>query len=315
MADARGTADPLRPGHGVGAPARRENGTVLDVAIGYLDGQINELLTQGPEVRSGSPEAVHDMRSATRRLRSALEIYGSLFEVGRRRSLGHELKWLARVLGRPRDAEVVRERLRSRIGELPEELGTERVAGPIEQRIGAAYDVAYARARKALKSKRYHRLLEDLGDFRDHPPGTDGARRPAISAAAGLVNHQARIVDRAHRAMVRSTPGHARDVALHRLRKATKRLLHGAESVAGIHPKHALALARTARRLQRILGNHQDSVMTRVILDSLTADPALPADTRLACRRIRDAEEGIARTAAKTYARSRRKSPALRLRR
>ncbi|MFL4473805.1 CHAD domain-containing protein [Paeniglutamicibacter sp. MACA_103] len=315
MADARGPADPLRPGRGSGARARRENGSVRDVAIGYLDGQVTELLTQDPEVRSGSPEAVHDMRSATRRLRSALEIYAGIFDPHATADLGHELKWLAKVLGRPRDAEVVRERLRARIAELPKESGTERVAGPIEQRIGAAYDVAYARARKALKSKRYHRLLEDLGDFRDHPPATDRARRTAISAAAGLVNHQARIVDRAHRAMVRSSPGHARDVALHRLRKATKRLLHGAESVAGIYPKHALTLARTARRLQRILGNHQDSVMTRAFLDSLAADPDLPADTQLACRRISDIEEDIARTAAKTYARTRRKSPALRLRR
>ena len=315
MADARGPANPPPPGHTSGDPAARKDGTVLEVAVGYLDSQIKELLIQDPEVRSGSPEAVHDMRSATRRLRSALNIYGCLFDAAPRHRLGHELKWLARTLGRPRDADVVRERLRARIDELPGDLGTERVAGPAENAIGAAYDLGYARARKALNSKRYLRLLEDLKSFRDRPPATDRARRPARIAAARLVNNQARAVDRAHRAAVRTPPGRARDLALHRLRKDTKRLLHGAESVAGIYPKRALSLARTARRLQRILGNHQDSVMTRAFLDSLAADPALPQEARRAYRQIRDLEEDIARRAARKYARTRRKSPALRLRR
>ena len=314
MADVLRSGKPLRS-RASGATADRGQNSVLGVAIDYLDRQIAELLVQEPRVLSGGQDAVHDMRSATRRLRSALEIYACLFEAGPSRELGHELKWLAKALGRPRDAEVVRERLRARLRELPGELRTVAVAEPIEHGIDAAYDAGCARVRKALKSKRYRRLLEELAHFRDNPPATDLARRPATPAAAGLVNDQARVVDRAHRAVVRSNPGHARDLALHRLRKDTKRLLHAAESVAGLHPKRAPALARTAHRLQRILGTHQDSVMTRKFLESLAADPDLPEEARLACRRMLDIEEGLARTAAKQYARARRKSPALRLRR
>ncbi|MBV1777626.1 CHAD domain-containing protein [Paeniglutamicibacter sp. ABSL32-1] len=315
MAKIRGHGNLLRRPGTSRSSAAGKTATVLSVAIAYMDGQIAELGTQEPGVRSGSPGAVHDMRAATRRLRSALDIYGHLFETSRRRSLGHELKWLAKALGRSRDAEVVRERLDDRLAELPAKWRTEVLAESLERAFGDARDAGHRRVGKALKSRRYRRLLEDLGRFRDDPPTREPARRPAGTEVAASVNDQARIVDRSHRAMLRAKPGHDRDVALHRLRKDTKRLLHAAESAAGIHPKRAAALARRSRRLQKILGNHQDSVMTRAFLESLAADPALPEETRRACEKIIKREEDIARSAARQYARARRTSGALRLRR
>ncbi|GAA1884626.1 hypothetical protein GCM10009715_33580 [Paeniglutamicibacter psychrophenolicus] len=315
MASDRLPTTRLRRARGSLAAAALSEESVLRMALDYLDLQYAELLAQEPLVRSGIPEAVHEMRSATRRLRSALDIYGCLFGAGPRQELGHELKWLARVLGRERDAEVMRERLQARLGELPEKWRTAAACEPIEHAIGAACDAGRTQVLQALVSARYRRLLDDLARFRGHPPATGRAFRPASTDAAGIVNNQGRIVDRAHRAMLRTRPGHARDLSLHRLRKDTKQLLHAAESVAGIHPKHAPALARTAHRLQRILGNHHDSVMTREFLDSLTADPALPEEVRYACERIRELEEELADSAARQYSRARRKSQALRLRR
>ena len=305
----------LRRARGWPAAATRGEESALRMATDYMDLQFAELLTQEPLVRSGLPEAVHEMRSATRRLRSALDIYGCLLGAGPSQKLGHELKWLARVLGRARDAEVVRERLRARLGELPDQWRSEAVTGHFEHAIGAACDTGRARIIQSLGSDRYRRLLEDLARFRDHPPATGFAGRPTRTAASGILNNQGRIVDRAHRAMLRTRPGHARDLALHRLRKDTKRLLHAAESVAPIHLKHGPTLIRTAHRLQRILGSHQDSVMTREFLASFTADPSLPEEVRYACERIRELEEDLADSAARKYARARRKLPALRLRR
>ncbi|WP_411733381.1 CHAD domain-containing protein [Paeniglutamicibacter sp.] len=315
MADAKGPVDPPRPGREPGTQVARKNGPVLGVAIDYLDGQITELLTQDPEVRTGSPEAVHEMRSATRRLRSALEIYRSLFDARATKRLGDELKWLTRILGRPRDADVMRERLRAHLRELPEELKTGLVAGPIEHVLGREYNSGYIQVRESLETERYRRLLADLQNFRDHPPATDRARRPALAEGVRFVNNEARRLEGAHRAAARTLPGHARDVALHEVRKGTKRLLHAAESVAGIYPKRAKGLARRAHRLQRILGSHQDSVMTRAFLDSLAAGQDLPEESRRAYERIRETEEAIARSAAKKYAKSRKKDPPLRLRR
>jgi CHAD domain-containing protein len=314
MADSQGAEDQQHPGGTKSSPGARKRGPVLGVALDYLEGQLRELLIQDPEVRAGSPEAIHDMRSATRRLRSALKIYRSLFDARAAKELGSELKWLARVLGRPRDADVMRERLRAHLRELPEDLNTGVAAGPMEHVLGTEYNAGYIEVRKTLESERYRRLLAELGSFRDHPPVTDKAALPALTQGAKLVNKQAKALKRARRAAARTPRGPARDSALHEVRKDAKRLLHAAESVAGIYPKQAKILSRGAHRLQRILGSHQDSVITRAFLDSLAASQTLPEAALLAYGRIREVEEDIARKAAKKYAKSRKKDPPLRLR-
>ena len=315
MAKVRLPATRMRRVRGFRAAADPGQAPVLRVAIDYLDRQYAELLIQASRVRSAEPDAFHQMRSATRRLRSVLDIYGSFFDSRSSQELGGELKWLAKVLGRARDAEVVRDRLQTRLRELPERLQTVSVSGPLAYALDAACDAGRIQVLQALDSTRYRRLLEDLARFHNRSPTTSRALRPAVATATGLVNNQARIVDRAYRAMLRTDPGHSRDLALHQLRKDTKRLLHAAESAAPINPKRVRGLIRPAHRLQGILGNHQDSVMAREFLEFLMADPALPEDARLACERIRELEEGLAASAARQYSRARRKLPALRLRR
>ena len=66
------------------------------------------------------PEGVHQARVATRRLRSDLRTFRSLLRSGFVSSLRDELGWLARILGEVRDGDVLVERLRRRVGELPD---------------------------------------------------------------------------------------------------------------------------------------------------------------------------------------------------
>lgn len=226
------------------------------MAIDYLELQYSEILAQERQVCYGLPEAAHEMCSATHRLRSALDICGHHFDAPPRQKLGHELKWLAKVLGRDQDAEVARKRLQARCMELPRSWQAADVSAPIEQAIGAGCDTGRAQVLQAFESTRYIRLLEDIARFRETLLATGPAFRSACTEVVGLVNNQARSVARADPAIARTPPGYDRDIALHRLGKATKQRLHAAEPVAGIHPKHVSALARTAHRLQRILGNH-----------------------------------------------------------
>jgi hypothetical protein len=67
----------------------------------------------------------------------------NLFDKSEVKKLADELKWLARILGRARDAEVMRERLRQYLGDLPEEHSSDALPGPIEHELGAAYDTGY----------------------------------------------------------------------------------------------------------------------------------------------------------------------------
>ena len=313
LARALGGAFPPERATGTGKP--RKKGPAIDVVTAYLDVHVNALLSNDAGVRLELPDAVHQMRSTTRRLRSALSTYADLYTKDAAQGLGAELKWFARILGLPRDAEVMRDRLRQRIDDLPESLRAGPVPEPMEREIGTAYNVDYRELLKVLESDRYYRLLDDLERFRDDPPASPRASRPARSVTAKLVNGLAKRLDRAHKSVARTKAGSDRDVALHHVRKEAKRLLHVADSVAEIHGKRARKISLRAHRLQRTLGDHHDSVMVRALLEELVTDPTLPEGTVKAYRRILKIERDIARAAAKKYSKTRKKLSRLRLHR
>jgi CHAD domain-containing protein len=299
LARAIGGAWPRERGTGKGPP--RKKGPAVDVVTAYLDERIQELFTHDPGVRLETPDAVHQMRSATRRMRSALATYRKLFGASGAKNLRDEIKWLARILGRARDAEVMRERLRQHLGELPGEGSSGALPGPLDHELGASYDASYQEVIATLGTGRYYRLLDSLEDFRDHPPATHLASRPARKVTAGRVDKSAKRLGRARKAAARAAAGADRDAALHQVRKDAKRLRHAAESVAGIHGKRARKLGKSARRLQDILGDHQDSVMARALLARLAAAPDLPADTARSYAGLLEIEERIARDTEDQY--------------
>jgi len=313
LARALGGFFPPEPVAGTVAP--RRNGPVLEVVIAYLDGQVTEMLIQDPRVRLGIPDAVHRMRSATRRIRSTLSTYHSLFTKAEASRLRRELTWLAGILGRLRDAEVMRERLRQRIRDLPKGCRAGPASGQIEHELGTAYNASHKEVLKTLVAERYYRLLDDLERFRAAPPATSRAFLPAHKETARLVNKMAKRLGRAHKTAMRAERGAARDTALHQVRKDAKRLQHAAESVTGIHGKRARALYKGARELQTILGTHQDTVMARALLNELSAAPALPKETRRIYRRIQAVERHIALASEKKYVKARTKASAVRLHR
>lgn len=78
-----------------------------------------------------------------------------------------------------------------------------------------------------------------------------------------------------------------------------------------LHSKHAIALGHRVRKLQRILGNYQDSVMTRAYLEKVVPDPDLPPETGQASERIISVERRIAEAAERQYLQVRRNFPDL----
>lgn len=77
-----------------------------DALTAALCDDIDRLLTAEPEVRRDAADSVHQMRVATRRLRSILRSYTGLLDPGATNEVRTELAWLAGVLGVARDAEV-----------------------------------------------------------------------------------------------------------------------------------------------------------------------------------------------------------------
>ena len=112
-------------------PPLTGHSSAAEVVLCYLRDQVQAIARCDPLVRRDKPDAVHQMRVATRRARSALQAFGSIIDKEATRPLCEELKWLAAALGQARDTEVMLDRLNASLAGIPSAL----VAGPVEARI------------------------------------------------------------------------------------------------------------------------------------------------------------------------------------
>lgn len=243
--------------------ALHSNPTVGDLLSSYVADHVVLLQRQDELLRSGDQEGVHQLRVAARRLRSALTTYSPILERDTVTELCAELRWLGRVLSEARDAQVLRQRLTALVAELPTEL----VLGPVVDRITDELQeklrAGRAHADEALDGERYVRLLDRLENFLVTPPFTRAATAGARELAPELVQaelHTLRKRDRIHR---RATSPRDRDLSLHEVRKSAKRLRYAAETVQPVYGKRATRLAARAEALQELLGEHQDSLVSR----------------------------------------------------
>lgn len=234
-----------------------------EVVLAYVRDQVAAISRYDPLVRRDEPDAVHQMRVATRRARSALQAFGATVEREATRPLCAELKWLAAVLGQARDGEVMQARLTAGFAAVPPTL----VVGPVEARITAHFTAELAQAGKtalrALNGQRYLQLLDDLDTLLADPPLTPQAERRAGKVLAKPVRQAERRLQRT----LAAVPGaEDRDAAIHEARKATKRARYAAEAAVPALGGAARRQAARAKELQQLLGDHHDSVVARTVL-------------------------------------------------
>lgn len=216
--------------------------------------QVAQLLVWDRAVRADAPDSVHQMRVTTRKIRSLLQSAEDAFGITDGAWVLDELRQLANVLGVARDAEVLAERYERSLAELPEEL----VRGPVHGRLveGAKrrYSSGLRRSLLAMRSPRYFRLLDALeGLTAAAPPGAPGEQAPVnTDSAYKRLRKAARAADDADDS--------SHDEALHRIRKAAKRLRYTAAATG------ADKVSERAKDIQTLLGDHQDSVVSRAHL-------------------------------------------------
>ncbi|MFG1806075.1 CHAD domain-containing protein [Streptomyces sp. NPDC049040] len=247
-------------------------GTAGQTATGYLHAQLTAILALDPAVRRDEDDAVHQMRVATRRARSALKSFRKELDRAVTDPLGAELTWLAAVLGAERDREVLAERLAERLGDLDPELAT----GAVQDRLHALAARSSTASRTALlrtlDGDRYFALLDTLEAVIAAPPYRRGARKPAAEAAAATVRRDHARLRRGIEAALALEPGEDKDVALHEARKSAKRARYSGEAVQPVLGAPAKAHTGRMKKLQQLLGEHQDSVLCRIALTGAGAD-------------------------------------------
>ncbi|MFH8471811.1 CHAD domain-containing protein [Streptomyces sp. NPDC018000] len=261
------TAPERKPDKGAGG--RTGQPTAGDHVLAYIRHQTEAIVTLDPAVRRDLPDSVHQMRVATRRLRSAMRTYRKILDRGVTDPLGAELKWLAAELGVDRDQEVLDARLRARLDALPGTL----ILGPVRGRLriwsAARRGGSRRRTVGVLDGKRYLALLESLDALLAAPPLLPAASRaPEQALPRAVLREYERLTTRVGHAL-ELPPGHDRDLALHDARKAAKRARYAAEAARPAIGKPAMRFAKRMKDLQTLLGDHQDSVVARDALRTL----------------------------------------------
>jgi len=230
------------------------------VVLAYLRDQAETLKALDPMVRRDEPDSVHQMRVTTRRLRSTLRSFKRVIGGDH---LAAELKWLGGVLGEARDAEVLDDHLQAMLRTVP----VEQLIGPVQARVQIHFAPVRVGARTAvlaaLDSQRYFSLLDEMDQLIDEPRFSPRAARPARNVLPREVRRPYRQAGQWMARARRAEPGPPRDVALHEARKAAKRARYAGEVAAPAIGRQAARFTAQVKKLQSVLGAHQDAVIAR----------------------------------------------------
>ncbi len=191
------------------------------------------------------PEGIHTMRTAARRLRSAVRFLGGHLDAAERGSLKIRLRTLMRVLGPVRDLHVLAGAVRG-MGELqPDE------AKSLAESVEVRGERPTAAALAYLDGDEYRVLMADLESSRR----VDAPGVPAAAAAP------ARLFRAIGEALARrpASWNDAPDEDLHEARKSVKRLRYALEAFRPAFGRPLASAAERCRSLQDALGRIQDA--------------------------------------------------------
>jgi CHAD domain-containing protein len=241
----------------------KPSASAADVVKAYLKVQVAKLRELEPKVRADEFDSVHQMRVTTRRLRATLRSFGPVIPRPATSKVAAELKWIGGLLGEARDGEVLPGHLLASLEPVPVEL----LIGPVQARVQGHYASRRTSARevviKALDSVRYAKLLANLDQLAHDPPLGPKAAAPACDVLPAAVRKAYRQASRRMRLARRAPRGQARDVALHETRKSARRARYAAEAASLASGRPAKKFARQMKKVQSVLGDHQDTVIAR----------------------------------------------------
>jgi CHAD domain-containing protein len=236
--------DPGPPELAADAPAGEALGRALVV-------QHRQLVEHDPGTRLGTdPEDLHRMRVATRRARAFLRAARDLVEPEWDEALRAELGWLGSLLGPARDADVLYGHLSAALAGLGDESAAHQA--PLLRALERERSGARRAAVTALTRKRYFALLDRLGE----------AGRPPLVAEtdvrlADLWWDEFRRTRKAFAVLDDDSP----DDELHAARIRLKRARYSAELAAHELGAAGERFVAAAKKLQDVLGEHQDAVV------------------------------------------------------
>jgi len=212
---------------------------------------------------AGAPEAIHQMRVALRRLRSAMSMFKPLLEGPETEALRAELRWLQQTLGAARDWDVLMADTVAPLGDMLGGLsGYERLCALIAERRQEARGLAMAE----LATSRLPKLMLRLSFWIDQAgQGSPHAGQPVPDLARA-------VLDRRHRKVRKdmSRFGELSVEGRHQCRIDIKKLRYAVDFFSGLYPaKRGQRLLPLLAALQDRLGALNDIAVARDKLEAL----------------------------------------------
>lgn len=269
-------------------PAPPEDGDAIGHLRALLVKQYDAILANDPGVRLGEDiEALHKLRVATRRSRALLRASRGLVASGWAEPLRAELKWLGGLLGPVRDLDVLLEHLDSEAASL--EHDDARAFRRLRARLVSQRTHDRNELLEAMRSERYFRLLDTLAGAGEAPDGELPKPLTEIAgqAFAGL------------RKAVKALPRRPADDELHAVRIETKRARYAVELAAPDLGKKGAKFVERAKKLQDVIGEHQDAVVAENRLRELALRGG--GKTGLAAGRLVERQRQRKREARRAY--------------
>jgi CHAD domain-containing protein len=242
-------------------------GTAL---LAALRSDVDRLVSSEPDVIADKYDSIHQMRVATRRLRSVMRSYKKVLPATEGSEIRTELKWLATLLGEPRDAEVLAERFGNLLSIQPDDL----VIGPLEDRLVGTqrrrYEAGHAVVVEALDSKRYRNLRSRLEELVISNLDSKLADAPATDVFTECLTRDYERVRQDVR-MQFAASAEDRIEALHDVRKSAKALRYSGEAAAAVLGEPASQVASAAKSLQTVLGDWRDAAEAQAHIAEVAA--------------------------------------------
>jgi len=235
--------------------------TVAEAFKAVMWASLAHLEANEPGMLAGEdPEFLHQTRVALRRLRAALGVFSPPIPESEAEALSSELKWVASNLGPARDWDVF---ATETLPPIEAEFGAHGELRAFDMRCGKLRRQANAKARRAVSSKRYKRLMLSLASWiatetwsapSQTAPG-DELGNSVTEFATEVLERRYQQARRRGRRLAERSPAE-----LHRLRISIKKFRYAVDFFASLYEgKPARDTLKRLGDLQDILGAMNDA--------------------------------------------------------
>ncbi len=230
---------------------------------------LDDLAANHEATCKANPEALHRMRMALTRLRSAISFFSPVATDSERARIKKELKWLNSHLGAARDMDVMIERLEENHKPPPPVVEEQ---WSLEEKCTESH----RRLTRTLRSTRYRRLIENTHHWIESGPwSTTQGKQASEARTSPIAAYGTQKLTRWRKKLLKKSRKLC-DMGpkkRHRLRLANKKLFYSTEFLEDVFPDQRVSRQRPALKhlgkAQKSLGQLNDNANSRSFASDL----------------------------------------------